>query len=343
MYIFIYSIQSFFFTGINISTLDQKPKIRYELLTGAQPTPEIILTRPILEQNATVTNAHGQPVALMSSLGHSHPQLVATQIPTKQYISPQPQAIPILLSEPGSETNIASYPIRVMPTSGGPGDLIKLEVNGSSAYSPTSNAVITQPSYTTDNIYPNFTVNGGNTRVCDNGITEGVPIRTSACLTNNKAPHLQYVTAGLDIEKLKGLRLTDTTAATMDFQSVSLVPSTERPTQLQDPMSIGQLEEVRMGNLNQALTKMAVNYSNTMTKSPFAPNDTTGQTLPAVAERNSEEYITLPTITSMDPVVSYASHIPIAHHVPASEASNLNVQLICHDKVAPNYNESVKV
>ena len=307
---------------MNIGALDPTPKVRYELLTGAQPTPEIILTRPVIEQNTTISKPHGQTVAMMSALGQSQPQLVTAQIPTKQYISSQPGAIPILISETGSEPNIASYPIRVVPASGAPGDMIKLEVTCSSALSPASNTVMTQPGIIADNIYSKFSLNGS---------------------TSHGAPPLQHIPAGLDIEKLRGLRLTDSVPTSIAIQSLNNAQTIGQSNPLLDYMSIGNIEKDKTGVLNHAATKMDVGYPNSQIRSPYIMSNNIAQSVTSMAERSSGEYITPPTITSNGSGVSHASSMPMPLHYSTSDSSRVNNQFLLNDKGHQVYNESLLV
>ena len=307
---------------MNIGALDPTPKVRYELLTGAQPTPEIILTRPVIEQNTTISKPHGQTVAMMSALGPSQSQLVTAQIPTKQYISSQPGAIPILISETGSESNIASYPIRVVPASGAPGDMIKLEVTCSSALSPASNNVMTQPGIIADNIYSKFSLNGS---------------------TSHGAPPLQHIPAGLDIEKLRGLRLTDSVPTSMAIQTLNNAQTIERSNPLLDHMSIGNFEKDKTGVSNYAATKMDVGYSNSQIRSPFVMSNNVAHTVTSMAERSTGEYIMSPTTASIGSGVSHASSMPMPLHYSTSDSSRVNNQFVLNDKGHQVYNESLLV
>ena len=306
--IFCYII--FCFAALNLGSSDQKPKIRYELLTGAQPTPEIILSRPILDENPSVSNPHGQTVAMMSGFGPIQPQLVSTQIPTKQYISSQPASIPIILSETGNDTNIASYPVRVIPTSGYPGEMVKLEVTSSQGLSSTPNNVISQANLV--------------------ALSSG----------SNNSAHVQHIPAGLDIEKLRGLRLTDTVPASIAIQSLNSASAIDRRYHLTNPMTIGQIENNNIGGLSQTHTKMEVNYSNAQLKSPYISIHDANNMAPAIGERSSEECIALPTITNAVPSTSSTLS---SHHEMNSGLPRLNVQFVCNEKGMHNYNEMPKV
>ena len=278
---------------MNLGSSDQKPKIRYELLTGAQPTPEIILSRPILDENPSVSNPHGQTVAMMSGFGPIQPQLVSTQMPTKQYISSQPASIPIILSETGNDTNIASYPVRVIPTSGGPGEMVKLEVTSSQGLSSTPNNVISQANLV--------------------ALSSG----------SNNSAHVQHIPAGLDIEKLRGLRLTDTVPASIAIQSLNSASAIDRRY-----------------HLSHTHTKMEVNYSNAQLKSPYISIHDANNMVTAIGEKSSEECIALPTITNAVPSTSSTL---ISHHEMNSGLPRLNVQFVSNEKGIHNYNEIPKV
>ena len=80
---------------MSIGSIDQQPKIRYEVITGQPNQPEIILSRPVLDSNTSIS---GQTVAMMPQILHPQQPHFVTQIPTKQYISSQ-SAIPFILPE----------------------------------------------------------------------------------------------------------------------------------------------------------------------------------------------------------------------------------------------------
>ena len=193
---------------MSIGSIDQQPKIRYEVIPGQPNQPEIILTRPLLDANTSVTSISGQPVAMMPQIIPPQSQFV-TQIPTKQYI-PSQTAIPLMLPESGNngERSI-SYPINVMSTS--TGSMIKLEVTCSTASSSPKH-VLCQPTYVNDVVYPKFPVVGMNSKIYENMLPEGMPVATCSTVkypnvsltttnftSNARTVPIQHISGNIDI------------------------------------------------------------------------------------------------------------------------------------------------
>ena len=299
---------------MGIGSADQQTKLRYELMTGQQPPPEIILTRPVLDSNISVGNFSGQNVALMPQI-LPQPQFIA-QIPTKQYISSQ-SGIPVLLAEGGGigEKSI-SIPISEIPSSAG--DMIT--VASTISLTPPNN-MVTVPTYANNIIYPKLS--GANTA---SKIYGGALPATSSIINHNigtRYSHLMPSIANLDpvtrslplhsmppnlsIQGIKAQKPGEhTSSLTMGLRPVYIDSNTGHPKQIASPAQLTHLEDMKIGNLNQALTKMAVGCPDTISRSHHALLESS-ETPFAAIEKTSQNYSILTPNTSEAKVTSLLS------------------------------------
>ena len=332
---------------MSIGSIDQQPKIRYEVITGQPNQPEIILSRPVVDPNS------GQTVAMMPQIIHPQQPQFVTQIPTKQYLSSQP-TIPFILPETGNngERNIA-YPINVMSTSADP--VIKLEVTCTTAPS-SPNHVLCQPTYVNDMIYPKFPVTSGNSKMYENILPELPPIvnpittkypnvtlTPTNIIQNSRTVPIQHIPGNIDFEKMRGIRIADSaTSVAMDLQSLYVASNIGSSNKVSNNLPSTQIDDMKMGTLNQALTKMVVDCSGTNNKSPYTALEASIASLGAV-ERNSQIYSTLSTNTGINDDVSLRSSATDDNQPAVTMTSSINVDLDPQIKEIRQSNDSIKV
>ena len=262
---------------MGIGSVDQQTKLRYELMTGQQPPPEIILTRPLVDSNISVGNFSGQNVSLMPQI-LPQPQFIA-QIPTKQYISSQ-SGIPVLLTE-GGGIGDKSISIPISEISSSAGDMITV---ASTASLTPSNNMVTVPTYANNIIYPKLS--GASTT---SKIYGGALPATSSMINHNigtRYSHLMPAIANIDpvtrplpiqpmppnlsIQGIKGQQLgAHTSSLAMGLRPVYIDSNTGQPKQSASPAQLNHLEDSKIGNLNQALNKMAVGCPDSISKSHY--------------------------------------------------------------------------
>ena len=282
---------------MGIGSVDQQTKLRYELMTGQQPPPEIILTRPLVDSNISVGNFSGQNVSLMPQI-LPQPQFIA-QIPTKQYISSQ-SGIPVLLAEGGGigEKSI-SIPISDIPSSAG--DMITV---ASTVSLTPSNNMVTVPTYANNIIYPKLS--GASTT---SKIYGGALPATSSIINHNigtRYSHLMPAIANIDpltrplplhsmppnlsIQGIKAQQLgAHTPSLAMGLRPVYIDSNTGHPKQSASPAQLTHLEDMKIGNLNQALNKMAVGCPDSISKSHYTILEST-DTPYAALEKTTQNY-----------------------------------------------------
>ena len=299
---------------MGIGSVDHQTKFRYELMTGQQPPPEIILTRPLVDSNISVGNFSGQNVSLMPQI-LPQPQFIA-QIPTKQYISSQ-SGIPVLLTEGGviGDKSI-SIPISEIPSSAG--DMITV---ASTVSLTPSNNMVTVPTYANNIIYPK--VSGASTT---SKIYGGALPATSSMINHNIATKysnlmpaianidpvtrplpLQSMPPNLSIQGIKGQQLgAHAPSLAMGLRPVYIDSNTGQPKQSSSPAQLTHLEDKKIGNLNQALNKMAVGCPDSISKSHYTILESP-DTHYAALEKTAQNYSILTSSTSEAKVTNLLS------------------------------------
>ena len=299
---------------MGIGSVDHQTKFRYELMTGQQPPPEIILTRPLVDSNISVGNFSGQNVSLMPQI-LPQPQFIA-QIPTKQYISSQ-SGIPVLLTEGGviGDKSI-SIPISEIPSSAG--DMITV---ASTVSLTPSNNMVTVPTYANNIIYPK--VSGASTT---SKIYGGALPATSSIINHNigtRYSHLMPAIANIDpvtrplplqsmppnlsIQGIKGQQLgAHAPSLAMGLRPVYIDSNTGQPKQSSSPAQLTHLEDKKIGNLNQALNKMAVGCPDSISKSHYTILESP-DTHYAALEKTAQNYSILTSSTSEAKVTNLLS------------------------------------
>jgi hypothetical protein len=323
----------FNFSAMSIGSIDQQPKMRYEVITGQPNQPDIILSRPVLDANASVTSISGQTVTMMPQILHQQQPQFITQIPTKQYISSQP-SIPFILPEAryNGERNI-SYPINVMTTSADP--VIKLEVTCSTAPS-SPNHVLCQPTYVNDITYPKFHATSGSSKMYQNMIPTNI-------MPNSRAVPIPHIPGNIDFDKMRGIRMADSaTSVAMDIQSLYVASNIGSSNKVSYNFPSSQLDDMKIGTLNQALTKMVVDCSGTNNNSPYAGLETSLASLEAV-ERSSQIYSALSRNTGINDDVSLRSSTADDNQTAVTMTSSPNVDLDPQTKEIRQSNDSIKV
>ena len=296
---------------MGIGSADQQTKLRYELMTGQQLPPEIILTRPLVDSNISVGTFSGQNVSLMPQI-LPQPQFIA-QIPTKQYISSQ-SGIPVLLAEGGGigEKSI-SIPISDIPSSAG--DMITV---ASTVSLTPSNNMVTVPTYANNIIYPKLSgasttskIYGGALPATSSMINHNIGTRYShlmPAIANidpvTRPLPIQSMPPNLSIQGIKGQQLgAHTPSLAMGLRPVYIDSNTGQPKQSASPAQLNHLEDSKIGNLNQALNKMAVGCPDSISKSHYTILEST-DTPYAALEKTTQNYSILTSNISEAKVTS---------------------------------------
>ena len=295
---------------MGIGSVDQQTKLRYEFMTGQQPPPEIILTRPILDSNISVGNFSGQNVSLMPQI-IPQPQFI-TQIPTKQYISSQ-SGIPVLLTE-GGGIGEKSISIPISEISSSDGDMITV---ASTAPLTPSNTMVTVPTYANNMIYPKLSgastaskIYGGALPATSSIINHNIGTRYSHLMPSmanidpvTRSLPLHSMHPNLSNQGIKAQQTGDyTSPLAMGLRPVFIDSTTGQSKQSASLAQVSHLEDMKIGNLNQALTKMVVGCTDTISKSQYAllgSADTayaslekTAQNYPIITPNTSEAKVT---------------------------------------------------
>ena len=279
---------------MNIASMEQQPKIRYEVITGSQHQPEIVLARPVLNTDNGLCGISGQTVAMMPPIISSQPQFL-TQIPSQHYITSQ-SGVPLVLPETASnEENVLSFPTNVAFTSAG--GMIKLEVGCTSSLS--SRHVPSHSTYVNSILQPKCSLYGSSSKLYANLIPGVSSIKNHSELNHpsvstipaNPGPvtrtvPIQYIPTISGIDKGRELRFADSTASVaMDLQSLYVSSKMETP----------------------------VISSGASIRSTFAPLDESTPTFTTV-ERNYGNHDVLPTNASVCKNIAMSS--PIMTNTP---------------------------
>ena len=280
---------------MGIGSADQQTKLRYELMTGQQLPPEIILTRPLVDSNISVGNFSGQNVSLMPQI-LPQPQFIA-QIPTKQYISSQ-SGIPVLLTE-GGGIGDKSISIPISEISSSAGDMITV---ASTVSLTPSNNMVTVPTYANNIIYPKLSgasttskIYGGALPATSSIINHNIGTRYSHLMSANIDPvtrplPIHSIPPNLGIQGIKGQQLgAHSPSLAMGLRPVYIDSNTGHPKQSAAPAQLTHLEDMKIGNLNQALNKMAVGCPDSISKSHYTILEST-DTPYATLEKTTQNY-----------------------------------------------------